>query len=158
MKRCLIFTVCISPALMLSGCALYAPSGGDSEATEFSAVLTGAAERPDPVETDGMGTGTFQLNEEETELSYDIEVSGLSGDVIAAHFHLSLTGAEGFGDVVFGITDSVVNEGNGSASASGVWPLTSEALQNLRLGYIYVNFHTAQHPAGEVRGNLVAAE
>ena len=36
--------------------------GGGNTATTFSAVLSGDAERPDPVDSSGAGTGTFTLN------------------------------------------------------------------------------------------------
>ena len=58
--------------------------------------------------------------------------------------------------MVFSITDSVVNDGNGGATAEGVWNLSEEDLRNLRIDYIYVNFHTDANPGGEIRGNLVA--
>ena len=96
-----------------------------------------------------MGTGR---------LDYDITASGLSGDVTAAHFHFSAAGAAGFGDVVFAISDAVVNDGDGGVTAEGSWDLTAADLANLRTAYIYVNFHTATNPAGEIRGNLVPAE
>ena len=102
-----------------------------------------------------MGTGTFSLNADETKLSYSISASGLSGDVTGAHFHFSADGAAGAGGIVFGITDSVVNDGNGGAVAEGIWNLSEEDVLNLRLDYIYVNFHTEANPAGEIRGNLV---
>lgn len=146
--------VLLSVSLFGAGCGLY---GGPSDATEFQATLTGDAERPDPVATDAMGTGTFSLNADETQLSYSVSASGLSGDVTGAHFHFSANGAFGSGDIVFPITDSIVNDGNGGAEAVGVWNLTSVDVLNLRIDYIYVNFHTEANPAGEIRGNLVAA-
>ena len=35
--------------------------------------------------------------------------------------------------------------------------ITAEDVLNLRLDYIYINFHTEANPAGEIRGNLVSA-
>ena len=51
----------------------------------------------------------------------------------------------------------VVNDGDGGATAEGVWNLTAEDVFNLRVNYIYVNLHTEANPAGEIRGNLVPA-
>ena len=153
MMRMNHWVVLLGVTLLGAGCGL----DGPGDATEFQATLTGDAERPDPVETDAMGTGTFSLNAAETQLSYDVSASGLSGDVIGAHFHFSADGAAGSGGIVFAITDSVVNDGNGGATAKGTWNLTAEDLLNLQLDYIYVNFHTDANPAGEVRGNLVPA-
>ncbi len=153
MKRMNLTVVLLSVTLLGAGCGLYGPS----DATEFQATLTGDAERPDPVDTDAAGTGSFSLNADETQLSYSVSASGLSGDVIGAHFHFSADGAAGSGGIVFAITDSVVNDGNGGATAEGTWNLTAEDLLNLQLDYIYVNFHTDENPTGEIRGNLVPA-
>ena len=153
MMRMNLTVVFLSVTFLGAGCGLYGPS----DATEFQATLTGDAERPNPVTTNATGTGTFSLNAAETELSYDISASGLSGDVIGAHFHFSADGAVGSGGIVFGITDSVVNDGNGGAVAEGIWNLSEADLRNLRLDYIYVNFHTEANPAGEIRGNLIPA-
>lgn len=158
MMRISMTVALLSFAFLGAGCDIYGPGGtiGAPDATMFTAALTGAAERPDAVDTDATGTGTFSLNADETELSFNISASGLSGDVTGAHFHFSADGAAGFGDIVFAITQTVVNDGNGGATAEGTWPLTSQDLLNLRLDYIYVNFHTEANPPGEIRGNLVA--
>ena len=52
---------------------------------------------------------------------------------------------------------SIVNDGAGGATAVGVWNLSAADVLNLRLDYIYVNFHTDANPAGEIRGNLIPA-
>lgn len=153
MKRFNLTVFLLSIVFLGAGCGL----NGPSDATEFQATLTGDAERPDPVDTEATGTGTFSLNAAETQLSYDVSVSGLSGGVIGAHFHFSADGAAGSGGIVFAITDSVVNDGMGGATAEGTWNLTAEDLLNLQLDYIYVNFHTDANPAGEIRGNLIPA-
>lgn len=159
MMRISLTVALLSFVFLGVGCDIYGPGGsiGANDATMFTAALTGAAERPDAVETDATGTGTFSLNADESELSFNISASGLSGDVTAAHFHFAADGAAGFGDFVFAITQTVANDGNGGATAEGTWNLTSGDLANLRLNYIYVNFHTDANPAGEIRGNLVPA-
>lgn len=146
-----------SLAFLGTGCGLYGPPGTSSTVIEFQATLTGDAERPTPVVTDAVGTGTFSLNNAETELSYSVSVSGLSGEVTAAHFHFAVDGAAGSGPPIFTITSSVINDGMGGATADGIWNLTEEDVRNLRLDYIYVNFHTAANIPGEIRGNLVPA-
>jgi hypothetical protein len=155
MIRQTAMNIVMGMALFGSGCTL---SGPASTATEFTAELTGNAERPNPVSTQAQGSGTFALNEAQTELSFSIEASRFETDVVGAHFHLSLTGAGGFGGIVFDITGTIVDQGNGLVTLEGVWPVTAEDVQNLRLGYIYVNIHTVEHQAGEIRGNLVHAE
>ena len=157
MMRLNLAVVLFSVTLLGAGCDLYGIGNPTSDATEFQATLSGGAERPDPVDTEATGSGIFSLNDEETQLSYSISTSGLSGDVTGAHFHFSADGAAGSGGIVFGITESIVNDGNGGATAEGTWSLTAVDVLNLRLDYIYVNFHTEANPAGEVRGNLIPA-
>ena len=153
MRRINLTVILLSFVFLGAGCDLYFPN----TATSFEANLTGDAERPDTVQTDGMGTATFSLTADESQLSYDIVASDLSGDVIGAHFHFSADGAAGSGGILFAITDTVVNDGDGGATAEGVWNLTADDVVNLRLDYIYINLHTDANPAGEIRGNLVPA-
>ena len=157
MMRMNLTVVLLSVTLLGAGCGLYGIGNPSSDATEFQATLSGGAERPDPVDTEATGSGTFSLNDDETQLTYNISATGFSEDVTAAHFHFSAVGANGSGGVVFAITDSVVNDGAGGATAEGVWNLSDADVLNLRLDYIYVNFHTGTNPAGEIRGNLVPA-
>ncbi len=147
--------VLLSVTLLGAGCGFYGIGNPSSDATEFRATLSGGAERPDPVDTEANGSGTFSLNDDETQLTYSISATGFSEDVTAAHFHFAADGANGSGGVVFAITDSVVNDGEGGVTAEGVWNLSDADVRNLRLDYIYVNFHTDTNPAGEIRGNLV---
>ena len=129
----------------------------------FVATFSGGAVRPNAVATNATGSGTFTLNDAETELAYNLTVSGLSGDVTAAHFHFSVNGANGFGPFTLPggtdgtITPNVVNDGNGGATATGTLTVNAEDVINLRINYLYVNLHTALNPAGEARGNVVAA-
>ena len=157
MMRMNLTVVLLSATLLGAGCDLYGIGDPSSDATEFRATLSGGAERPDLVDTEATGSGTFSLNDDETQLTYSISATGFSEDVTAAHFHFSADGASGSGEIVFPITGSVVNDGEGGVTAEGVWSLTEADLRNLRLDYIYVNFHTATNPAGEIRGNLVPA-
>ncbi len=157
MTRMTLTVVWLGVTFLGAGCGLYGIGNPSSDATEFQATLSGGAERPDSVDTEATGSGTFSLNDDETQLTYNISATGFSEDVTAAHFHFSADGASGSGGIVFSITDSVVNDGEGGATAEGVWNLSEGDVRNLRVDYIYVNFHTETNPAGELRGNLVPA-
>ena len=129
----------------------------------FIATFSGDAERPNRVTNSATGNGTFTLNIDENELAYDISIAGLSGAVTAAHFHFSADGANGSGPSILpggtdgAITENVVSDGNGGATATGTMAVNVEDVRNLRLNYLYVNFHTVQNPSGEVRGNIIPA-
>ena len=79
MLRMNVIAVLLSVLLAGAGSGIYGIGDPSSDATEFTATLTGMAERPDPVDTDATGSGTFSLNDDETELAYSISAPGCPG-------------------------------------------------------------------------------
>ena len=131
-----------------------APNGNvnvdDGDALSFSADLDGGQETP-PVDTDAAGTGTATLSEDETTIDFLFTATGLSGPVTAAHFHEAPPGVAGgividLGADLSQVGDLVTLEGSAAVDADFV-----TALRN---GDIYVNLHTDENPAGEIRGQL----
>ncbi len=123
---------------------------------QFIAALTGADEVPS-VATTATGTGSFVFNEDLTELKYIVSYQGLSGTLTAGgHFHVGTPGKSG------PIVKAIAFSGDpASNTVSGTWkmsdpsqPLTPALVESLLTGRIYVNFHTAAHPAGEIRGQV----
>lgn len=114
----------------------------------FSANLMGEQSVP-PVSTEAKGTGAFTLTEQG--LLFHTTVEGLT--VSNAHFHNAPIGENG--SVVRGIMDDFANN-----TVSGIWKrtdaqtLSDDVMADLILGNIYVNIHTADHPGGEIRGQL----
>ena len=121
---------------------------------EFSADLTGAQEVP-PVTTDGTGEGEFTLNAAQTQLSFMVTASGLSGPVTAAHFHQGAVGVAG--DIVQDIFADLEETG-GNVTVMGTWDVNAEELAALLDGNIYVNLHTEANPGGEIRGQVELVE
>ena len=123
----------------------------------FSAVITGDQEVPG-VTTEGSGIGTFTLNAAKTKLSFKITVYDLSA-IAAAHFHNAASGTNG--GVVRGFSASeITSMGANTWRISGVWTssdaqaLTPALVEALEAGNLYVNFHTAAHGGGELRGQV----
>jgi hypothetical protein len=122
----------------------------------FTAILTGADEVP-AVTTTANGTGSFTLNETRTELTYVITYQGLSGTLTAGgHFHLGTPGRNGSV-----IRNTAASGDPSSNTISGIWkasdatqPLTPALVESLLTGRVYVNFHTAANPGGEIRGQV----
>ncbi len=122
----------------------------------FTAILTGADEVP-AVTTIANGTGSFMLNEARTELTYVITYQGLSGTLTAGgHFHLGTPGRNGSV-----IRNTAASGDPSSNTVSGIWkasdatqPLTPALVESLLTGRVYVNFHTAANPGGEIRGQV----
>ncbi|MDO8649123.1 MAG: CHRD domain-containing protein [Candidatus Peregrinibacteria bacterium] len=109
----------------------------------FLAVLTGSEQVPQ-VETGAKGTGVFVLDG--SDLQYAITVSGLTGPIIAAHFHQAIPGESG------PAVEAITFEG---LHAQGRWVgLTQDERDAILRGDIYVNVHTDTQPDGEIRGQL----
>lgn len=146
------------------------------------AVPTDANGDPRPA---SFGTATFELSDDQSTLTFTVTVENIdftgsqtadpNDDLSVAHIHggetVTPTTTAG---VVFGFigtpfndtspTDTVVtpfatgvggtvtskwdaNEGNNTT--------LTDQLDNLFAGRLYINFHTTQFPAGEIRGALV---
>jgi hypothetical protein len=133
----------------------------------FVTHLTGAAERPDPVDTRAQGQAIFHLSKDGTELRYKLIVANIE-DVTQAHIHLGpATGTGGVvvwlypsappAQLISGRTQGVLAQGT-ITSANLVGALAGQSLsalvEHIRNGNAYVNVHTSQYPAGEVRGQL----
>jgi plastocyanin len=123
----------------------------EHEGIPFTAFMTGAAERPDPVETDATGSGLFRLDG--NVLTFNVYYEGLSGSATAAHIHgpASADGATGV------LIDLAPYNGDGfgtEGTLSGQVILTPEQKAMVLGGQTYVNVHTQQHPPGEIRGQI----
>jgi len=103
------------------------------------------------------GTGTFSLNGDKSELTYEIRVEGIPA-VTGSHFHNAASGVNGV--VVRGLE----GEFDGDVwVSSGTWtsaetdrPLTADLVAEIEAGNIYVNIHTADYAGGEIRGQVLA--
>ncbi len=111
----------------------------------FSISLDGSQDVP-PISTTGTGTGWAMLDSTGSNLSYQVTLAGLSSNLIADHFHLGAAGTNG----------GVVEPINSTDSTTlGTWTsLPDTLIPDLLKQLIYVNFHTTNHPGGEIRGQL----
>ncbi|MFN8546770.1 MAG: CHRD domain-containing protein [Candidatus Eisenbacteria bacterium] len=120
------------------------------EGLGFAASMNGAQEVP-PTAAGELGSAVFTLTP--LGLRYDITVSGLTGAIIAAHFHNNGAGANG------PVVRDILPDFAGGTTCSGVWlnseGLTGQLINELLNGKIYVNVHTAANPGGEIRGQLL---
>jgi hypothetical protein len=120
-----------------------------AETLRFVAHLDGAQETP-PNTSAGTGDAQVTLNTDTKALTWTITYSGLSGPATMAHFH---------GPAPKGVAAGVVIKLGPPVDSpiQGGSVLNSEQVQELMTGQLYVNVHTAAHPAGEIRGQVVPA-
>jgi len=127
---------------MLSACSML----GLSDSVRLGGGLTGAQEVP-AVTTAGNGTLEATYDKPTRRLSYTVTYSGLSGPATAAHFH---------GPAAPGANAGVVVPfANASNPIRGETTLTEAQAADLLAGRWYVNVHTAAHPGGEIRAQVM---
>lgn len=137
----------------LAGAALAAAltaSPAFAETMSFKADLKGASEVP-AVTTPGTGALTATYDTATKKLSWKGNVSGLTGNASAAHFHGPAEPGKNAGVMVPapGVTAGAFE---GSAT------LTNDQASALMAGNTYFNVHTPANPGGEVRGQVVKGQ
>ena len=153
-----ISIIVLAAAFMLSVAAV---PGIGAEGT-FGAKLTGKASVP-PVETKATGKASFTLTKKGQELYYTLSVKGIE-KLTAAHIHAGKKDANG--EPVAGLFAGPKKEGKFSGTvAKGtitdknlVGRLAGKTIDDLvaliKSGDAYVNVHTENNPAGEIRGQI----
>ncbi|HSZ93828.1 MAG TPA: CHRD domain-containing protein [Acetobacteraceae bacterium] len=111
--------------------------------------LTGAQQVP-PVQTSGSGTATLTYDPSTRVVTWSVTYSGLSSDVTMAHFHDGATGKNGPVVVWLSKRGEPV-----SSPITGQATLTPAQAQEFMAGDWYVNVHSKDHPAGEIRGQIM---
>ncbi len=112
----------------------------------FHADINGMQEVP-MVNTDATGLATFMLAKHSGKLTYRVVVNGLSGPITGAHLHMAAMGENG--DVVLDLGDGIM----GNTIMGETDP--EDILEALMDGELYINIHTAMHPNGEIRGQVM---
>jgi hypothetical protein len=149
--------------LSLAACATLAACGDDDPTPPprptFRATLTGAAERPNAVNTPAAGTAVVVLDG--ATATYTITFSDLTGTPTGVHIHGPADATRTAGVVV---NFPVANVAGTTGTVTGTFTTTNSAAVSLdslasmiRAGNAYVNVHSARFPGGEIRGQLAAA-
>ncbi len=97
------------------------------------------------------GAGMASIDRHQRNAHVMIVVSGLTGDLTGAHIHEGEMGMDG--GVVVNLTD-LFNNGGAFTYLSGD-DFNRAISTTMKDGNNYVNIHTAAHPAGEIRGQIV---
>ena len=134
---------CMVSAILWGGIAVAAVES-------FQVSLTGNQTVP-AVETPGMGVANIKYDPATRVVSWDITYAGLSGPVTMAHFHGPAGKGENAGVVIW-----LTKQGSPADNPiTGQATLTPEQAKDFSAGKWYVNLHTKDHPAGEIRGQVV---
>jgi hypothetical protein len=113
--------------------------------------LKASSEVP-PKDSNGTGTLTGTLDTTTNEFKYHVEFSGLTGPVVAAHFHGPAAAGANAKPQVPVKGNPIVSPIDGQAT------LTPEQAKDLQDGKWYFNLHTQANPGGEIRGQIEKAE
>jgi hypothetical protein len=162
-----------SIALVAVLCLSVVVTNADESSTSIHAKLTGFNEVPPKLTP---GAGSFEARVTGSTLSYTLTFSGLSSPAFMAHIHFAQPAVNGgiflwlcgsaaapgpagtptcpaAGGTVSrsGVTASDIQAVSGQNLAAGDF---SGALAVIESGVAYVNVHTTNFPAGEIRGQV----
>jgi len=128
---------------------LFAGTPALAEMITYKAALDGASEVPP---NDGKGAGMVEAKYDTSskKLAWTVTYSGLTGEATAAHFHGPAKAGMNAGPAVT-LSGSLASPIKGEAT------LTGPQAADLEAGLWYLNVHTARHPPGEIRGQLMRA-
>jgi len=131
-------------AVILAAVAMASPARAEKIAMKLN--LTSASEVP-PNDSKGTGTADVNFDTASKLLTWRVTYSGLTGPVTMAHFHGPAEPGKNAG-IMIPFKD-VASGAQGSAT------LTDTQAADLMAGKMYVNVHTAAHPGGEIRAQVV---
>jgi CHRD domain len=138
----------------------------------ISAQLNGFEETPNTLNTEATGVFLGLINDSETEITFQLFYTGMTGNVLFAHIHFGKPGESGgivaflcggggkpncpaSGQLVIGTVQAadVMAQAGQSFPANDMAPL----VRAIRSGFAYVNVHTSAFQAGQVRGQIKSA-
>ncbi|MGV8805786.1 MAG: CHRD domain-containing protein [Polaromonas sp.] len=145
-------------AAAITGCGMMKPSSmpspsasstqaAQSNLVAFSTQMRASSEVP-PNASQGSGMVDAVFDKNTNQLRWKASYSGLSGPATMAHFHGPAAAGVNAG-VVVPWPSPVTSPLEGSAT------LTAAQAADLMAGRWYANVHTAAHPGGEIRGQMM---
>lgn len=161
------------PMLLLSIVALASAAPVEAQGGTAVARLRAFEEVP-ALSTPGGGFFTATINEDGSEMNWELRYFNLEGSVTQAHLHFAQRGVNGgivvflcsnLGNGPFGTQVCPTDNGTvtGTIRAVDVTGAPAQGiaqgelfsvLRGIRAGVVYANVHTNLFPAGEIRGQL----
>ena len=150
--------------VLLAACASAAPKPEAAAPETFQATLDSGSEVPPPkVDASAQPSGKAAFTVAGRTIVYKVSADGLSSAFTMAHIHAGAPGTAGpvvvplqlaatpGGAAGEGTLDAAAIKGK---RADGSLMTMDDLLAALRSGGLYVNVHTANNKAGEVRGQI----
>jgi hypothetical protein len=116
----------------------------------FTVSLSGTQQVP-PVQTSGSGTADLTYDPATRMVTWSITYSGLSSPATMAHFHGPAAAGKNAGVLVW----LTKRGGAVSSPITGSATLTPAQAREFMAGQMYINVHSQEHPAGEIRGQVM---
>lgn len=168
-RRRLRYAVAVVLVLSLAGASLALASGSDkNKGSTFRAHMIGYGEVP---ALNSPGHAELALTVTDTTITFKLDYADLTGPPLASHIHIGQLNVSGGVSVYFcggggkpACPASNSGTVTGSIAAADVVGPTAQGfvagdiapvIAALRAGVTYANMHTAQFPAGEIRGQIV---
>ncbi|MDH4064447.1 MAG: CHRD domain-containing protein [Acidobacteriota bacterium] len=144
--------------------ALLLASSARAQPIEVLSLLGGGDVVPDKVLTGAFGVAILTVNEQTSEIAFDVDVFNLASGVSGAHIHVGAPGVGG--PVLFDFRPAQRQAGDlnmsGTLSAASLTTHADlgirdigDALQSIIGLTTYIDVHTDAKPEGEIRGALV---
>jgi len=124
-----------------------AQQGTESFAATHFADLRGEDE-VDPVTDTARGIFFARVNVSNEMMRFRLTIGGLS-NITGAHIHRGGYGQEG------PIVASLDGVSDTTTTVTGTWTMSPGQVDSLLAGFLYVNVHTAAHPAGHIRSQII---
>ena len=160
----LLIIVLFASVLSVGSVSVLSNTARAQEGQSFSATLSGKDEVP-PTESNSTGTAKFQVNENNSQISYWVNITGIK-KVNQAHIHNGTSGENG--DIVATLSKGKSAKGDDRPPQIGFagnitkddlqGPLKGKEISDLvslmSNGGSYANVHTDKYPKGAIRGQI----
>ena len=148
--------------LLLLPVLFLAATSAHAQTVRLTASLTGGTETPAPINTGAFGTADVTVDVPNLEIVVSVRVFNLPTATVGGHIHVGAAGTPG--PIIFdfnppaNIGDYPINlrlgRGNLRPALDRGIRTIEDAIQAVAAGNAYVNIHSSQFPAGEIRGQL----
>lgn len=132
---------------LLAAASLLTAAPAVAETITLKGDLKGSNEVP-PNSSTATGSAEASLDTVSRRLTWTISFSGMSGPLTGAHFHGPAEAGRNAG-IVLPFPGATASPITGSAT------LNEAQAADLLAGRWYANLHTATHPGGELRGQML---